>query len=46
MRLTSALLRYFGRFDSRVVVLAITALLLTFCLALSFETAAMAAGRN
>ncbi len=42
MGLTPALLRYFGRFDSRVVALAIALLLLAFCLVLSIDSMAVA----
>jgi hypothetical protein len=38
----SALARYLSRFDGRVVTLAITVILLAFCLVVSFEAAAVA----
>jgi hypothetical protein len=40
--LRSALLRYLGCFDSRVVALTIALLLLAFCLVLSIDSVAAA----
>ncbi|MEP6814750.1 MAG: hypothetical protein ABI873_04270 [Marmoricola sp.] len=44
MRLTSGLVRYLSRFDSRVIVFAIAVMLLTFCLVVSFNASAVAVG--
>ncbi|MDQ6641712.1 MAG: hypothetical protein M3Y66_04365 [Actinomycetota bacterium] len=42
MRLTSELVRYLSRFDSRIVTLASALVLLIFCLVLSFVSVSLA----
>lgn len=46
MGLTTAIARILSRFDGRVVALAMAIILLTFCLAISFESMAYASSSH